>query len=408
MTATPSVVLGMGMGADSVALLVRWLLEPESRNFNLSDLVVITAMTGDEWPETGALMEQYVLPLLREHGLRYIQVARSAPRARMDGTGVVVLDDSTTPTRMHMAGAYTLADEMISNGTVPQTGGRRDCSMHAKGEPLDATVVRVTGGRPFRHVIGYEANEPRRAATDARFNTCTGGKGCRHRDCTRIRTGWYPLIEWGWDREVCEAFLLAVFGVRWPKSACTYCPFALASRDGRRRTLARYEAQPERCAEALWMEHVAVCLNEHQGLIKGDALVDLVRAEAVARPGLARAVRLLETRVAAVEHAVYHVRRLTRATTGKPMHARSVRRVATGTRDEMRAELARIARAADVPVLRHRDGTARAWVRIPQGDWLPIAGELYTVGPAVVVDKERSSFAAWWAEATHPQLDVAL
>jgi hypothetical protein len=36
-----------GMGVDSAALLTRWLLDPACRNFDLADLVVVTAMTGD-------------------------------------------------------------------------------------------------------------------------------------------------------------------------------------------------------------------------------------------------------------------------------------------------------------------------------------------------------------------------
>jgi hypothetical protein len=40
------VVMSYGMGADSTAILMRWLTEPASRDFDLQDLVVITAHTG--------------------------------------------------------------------------------------------------------------------------------------------------------------------------------------------------------------------------------------------------------------------------------------------------------------------------------------------------------------------------
>lgn len=43
----PQVVLSYGMGTDSTALLLRWLLEPATRPCDLSDILVITAQTGD-------------------------------------------------------------------------------------------------------------------------------------------------------------------------------------------------------------------------------------------------------------------------------------------------------------------------------------------------------------------------
>ena len=45
------------MGVDSVAILTRWIHEPACRDFDLADLVVLTAMTGDEFDATRALMD---------------------------------------------------------------------------------------------------------------------------------------------------------------------------------------------------------------------------------------------------------------------------------------------------------------------------------------------------------------
>lgn len=41
----PTVCLSYGMGLDSTCLLLRWLAEPASRDFDLSELVVVTAHT---------------------------------------------------------------------------------------------------------------------------------------------------------------------------------------------------------------------------------------------------------------------------------------------------------------------------------------------------------------------------
>ena len=90
-TATPSMVLSYGMGADSTALLLRWITEPASRDFALDELVVLTAMTGSEWESTLRDVEQVVLPLLAQHRIRFIQVGRSRRNVTKDGDGVVVL-----------------------------------------------------------------------------------------------------------------------------------------------------------------------------------------------------------------------------------------------------------------------------------------------------------------------------
>ena len=130
------VVQSNGMGVESTAILLRWLHDPSSRDFELSELTVLTAMVGDEFQETGDLMEQHVLPLLREHGVRYVQVARGG---RSDRDGVVVLDDSRAPSMVHLSGGgWSLMDELTLAGTVPQfRSGARKCSLKFKGWPTE-------------------------------------------------------------------------------------------------------------------------------------------------------------------------------------------------------------------------------------------------------------------------------
>lgn len=96
-TTTPSVVFSFGMGVDSVALILRWLEEPASRDFDLADLAMVTAQVGDEFDSTRRLVEDHVLPRLRRAGVRFIQCARSQRKTTAAGDGVVVLDDSTAP-----------------------------------------------------------------------------------------------------------------------------------------------------------------------------------------------------------------------------------------------------------------------------------------------------------------------
>ena len=226
--AAPQIALSYGLGADSTAVLLRWLSEPETRPCDLADLLVVTAMTGDEWAVTGRLVTRHILPRLRAYEIRYAQVARAGP---VQADGVAVLDDSRRPRQLHLAGAFRLSDELRAAGTVPQVAGVRKCSLKAKGWPIDQFLARATGGRPYLHVMGYEAGEVSRARRDATYDTAT-------------RTGSYPLIAWGWDRAACERYIRSVTGADWPKSACSYCPYALCSADGRARVLAAFAADP--------------------------------------------------------------------------------------------------------------------------------------------------------------------
>lgn len=128
------VVLSYGMGVESTAILLRWLCEPASRPhqllLGLSNLVVLIAQTGDEWPDTIRDVETHILPLLREHRVRLVEVARAGPRCR---DGLVVLQDSRTPQRLHADAAehgfFALSTENRVSGTLPQLGGSRKCSV---------------------------------------------------------------------------------------------------------------------------------------------------------------------------------------------------------------------------------------------------------------------------------------
>jgi hypothetical protein len=378
--AAPAVVMSYGMGTDSTALLLRWLLEPATRPCDLSELAIITAQTGDEWSATGQLVTRYVLPLMRDYGLRFAQVAR---KSRSQADGIAVLDDTRHPERLHLEGAYKLSQELIAGGTVPHAGGARRCSAKAKGWPLDQFIREQTNGQPYLHVVGFEANETGRALRDAGFNT-------------ELRTGSYPLIEWGWQRADCERYIEQHLHVQWIKSACTYCPFALLNKGGRRRVMDMYQAEPETGGPGLLMEHLAVSLNPRQGLMAGRRLADLLANS----PAHAATMSLFRARLDADPWNVYEVRRALRP------NARCLRIAATGSRADMSAELARLARAEDLS-LTADDGIARAWLR-RRGPVFPTAEHFYVAAPAGASEKEGRGFATAWAAALQApaQLDL--
>lgn len=381
------VIFSYGLGADSTAILLRWLEDPATRDFDLEDLIVATAMTGDEWPVTGQLVEQHIVPRLREHGVRWIQAGRSQRRVTKAGEGVVIFEDSTAPSRVFLEGAYKLSDEMLEAGTVPQTGGARLCSVHAKGDVLDPIIRTVTGGLPYRHVMGFEAGELGRIRKDRLYNTAT-------------RTGEYPLLDWGWDRAACIAYIRDVTGVEvWPKSACTQCPFALCSRDGLAATLARYaDEDPAAGVRALLMEHLAIALNPRQGLIAGDRLIDQLRR---APDRFAAVLELFERALEETPHAVYEVKRVYRPSATDPgkvaNSARSIKKHAAGPRARLTAALAARVRELGVKA-DDADGIYRVYEQRREGN-RPGVERFLVIAPAYALEKEHQSFGKWWVTA---------
>ena len=380
----PRHVLSYGLGLDSTAVLLRWLTDPSSRDFDLSDLVVITAMTGDEFSATGADVERYVLPELRRHRVRFVQVGRHQLLTTAAGEGITTFSDTTEPDRLFVEGAYALSTEMLTAGTLPQRGGARKCSARAKGAVLDPVIARLTGGQPYQHYVGFEVDEMGRAERDAAYNTAA-------------RTGRYPLIQWGWTRADCDTFVYNLTGRRWLKSACSYCPFALSSARGVQSTLQRYAADPAAGALALFIEHVAVCINDKQTLRPTGRLYDDVAAA-----GLTGVLDLFHRRLDDTEHAIYEVRRVAkvRRTGTRPVIARSVRLLDRGSRAGMAAVL------LGMPGQLHtgNDGIARS-IALRRGETPPWAERFYVACPAVVADKARPHFERWFAEVAS---DVAL
>lgn len=187
---TGPLVVAYGMGVDSTAVLVEFArrgIKPDK---------ILFADTGGEKPETYAFLP-VMQSFLRAHGMVEIEVVRYAPRH----------------TRY-----TTLEGNCLANGTLPSLAfGRKGCSQKFKVEPQNKHVTRWeparaawAAGLKVTKVIGYDAGPK-----DARRSKLT--------DDARYRY-WYPLRDWGWDRERCIAEIARV-GLRVPpKSACFFCP----------------------------------------------------------------------------------------------------------------------------------------------------------------------------------------
>ncbi|WP_331751897.1 hypothetical protein OG713_45970 (plasmid) [Streptomyces sp. NBC_00723] len=113
--------------------------------------------TGSEWPETRLLADEFMIPLLRKSGVRFVQLARNG---HLQADGVTILDDSRQPEQLFARGSWTLWDDQESVGTVPQVAGTRKCSLWAKGDVGDWWLKQVFGGRPFRQMTLPRRRQP--------------------------------------------------------------------------------------------------------------------------------------------------------------------------------------------------------------------------------------------------------
>lgn len=300
------VYLSWGMGVESTAILLRWLIDPTSRNFPLSQLTVITAQTGNEHRDTKTLCEQYILPLLRANNIRLVQVARAG---RFEEDGIEVLDDSHQPHTLHIEGFYKLSDELLFAGTVPQFAGVHKCALKFKGFVLNQWLAHEQPG-VYRHAFGYNVEETSRISkseylSDQRiafgFNSDEQHRVTRANEYSTIqRSTFYPLVEWHWNREACNKFLYSILNVSWPRSCCTFCPFASLKGTA----IERLRQEPEQLAHALMVEYTSLCFNHRSTLYKTRSLISLIREQDNS------AIDHFQQLLAQTPTAIYRVRRI--------------------------------------------------------------------------------------------------
>jgi len=361
------IILSYGMGVDSSALLLRWLTRPQCRTFDLRDLTIITSQTGDEFVDTGRLVETHILPLLRQHRVRYVQLARAG---LLKESGIQVLSDTDQPDRVYLEGAFKLSQELLLAGTVPQiANGRRWCSLKFKGEPIDAWVKNELKGEPYVHVIGFNANEENRVVRDQVYGGNMPG-----------REASYPLLDWGWGRLACEAYLRHCLGEFWKKSCCTHCCFTR----GQEHILERYREHPEEAGFALYLEHLCLALNPNMKLYHVRSLYEVLVADKNTA-----ALSNFQTRLAACQWALYRVRRIVWSKTAV---WRKVETLATGTKEAMLGELRNYGSAEP-----NDHGISRLTIKA-RGKGYPTTEDSLAVGPAGAVDKSRVSFDKRWKE----------
>src|SRR5262245_1572518 len=392
-------ILSYGMGVESSTLILKWMDRDSLLDFDLTtDLIVITAQVGDEYPDQKKLVERHILPRMRARRIRYVQVARAG---HLEADGIVVLDDTREPRKVYLDGAYKLSQELRAAGTVPQFAGEHRCSLKFKKFVIEAWIQQEMAGEDYRHAFGYNADEQKRVEKSERafaghepvrvafgFNVDESVRiGKAQRYDTPLRHGWYPLVDWGMNREDCLRYLKEVTGETWLKSACTYCPYNALKEDG----IARMLKFPEQVAEALLLEHQSLSLNPRGTLYRGRTLLSIITDN-----HHTEALRLFRGRLEAAEYALYRVRRIYKG----PGHAdRAVERLMAGSRAEMTACFEQMAPRLEVRV---EHDIIYGYVRKREPDRYPSVEEFFVVAPAVVESKTRYGFEwfeARWREA---------
>jgi hypothetical protein len=392
------------MGVESTAILVRWLKEPASRPCPLDKLIVLTAMTGDEYLDTIRNMEQYILPMLREYGVRFVQVAR---HGHLEADGITILSDTTQPDRLFAAGDYKLSDELREAGSLPQfAGGTHICSLKFKAFVLETWLrgfektCNLVGQSPaISHAFGYNVDEPKRiakciAADRNRlafgFNVDESKRVVRARQYdTPTKVSIFPLVEWGWTRQDCIDYLQHQLGVTWSRSCCYYCPFNSLKKEA----IERHMAHPEQVAEGLMLEHVSMTLNPRGQLYRDKSLVQITQAS-----GNQTAINLFRQKLEASRFALYRVRRIYNAKRGedgrelegeKGQAIRAVEKLELfSDADEAETALTRLAERMGLQPETKGFITYVYVQRRVEGTY-PTREEYFTAGPALVPTKTR-------------------
>lgn len=390
------IYLSWGMGVESNAILTRWLTDPTSRDFPLEHLTVITAQTGDEHVDTRTYCETYILPLLRNHRIRLVQVARAG---RYEEDGIEVLDDSIHPETLYIDGAYKLSDELLFAGTVPQFAGVHKCALKFKAFVLDEWLSHENPG-PYRHAFGFNADETSRVARSEYLTNNRIAFGFNSDERKRIdraniyssltRTSFYPLVEWGWNRETCSTYLRDTFGVASRRSACVQCPFVNLTSDA----IGRFQQEPNQVARALLIEYTSLCLNYRSSLFKNRSLMSVLRAH-----NNSVAINAFHHLINRTPMATYRVRRIM---TSKGHGHRCTQRI-----DETLDQL--ISSTGLTPIVLHPDdyNIEAAFLIERELDTFPTREEFYVTAPTTVASRARYGipwFETKWAEAAQTLL----
>lgn len=103
----------------------------------------------------------------------------------------------------------TLEQDCLNNNTIPPIAfGWKTCSQKFKINPIEKYIKKQYPNEKIQMWVGFDAGEQRRVKDNPNQNF----------------ENYFPLIEWGWNRNKCVEVILEA-GLTLPgKSSCFFCP----------------------------------------------------------------------------------------------------------------------------------------------------------------------------------------
>lgn len=443
MRSHPHVILSWGLGTESSAILARWCLSwilqhklpaqglfahPLTKlahfavdpGFQPEHLTVITAQLGSEHDDTTEYCERWIFPLLRLLKIRFLEVAKVGPSLE---DGVILLQDTTSPTQLHQGGAYRLFDELKTAGVLPSFAGDHLCALKHKAAVIEEIIAYLCDrerAKPERihRIIGYNRDETTRIQkSEAAFASHNQTRkpqyyrltfGYNAEEERRIakaklydvayREGHYPLqaSQWNWSRQDCVTFLEETFGVTWQRSCCVFCPFAKPDEE----RIARLRRYPQAVAETLILEHGALCMNPRGTLYRNESFWEMLD-----RNGISDGIAEYKQIIAAAPQALFRVRRIY-STKGKA--DRCTEHLATGSQEAMKRALEYLANQIKAEWKEAR-GVRYLYETTRDEKIYPTRECFYVVAPAWIAAKTRHGLASFnqrWEAIDRAQLKM--
>ncbi len=217
-------VMCYGGGTNSAAILV------QLKNLGIRPDLITFADTGAERPKT------------------YAHIKLMSAWCVKNG-----FPEITTVTQVKADGLPNYLYELcIEKKMLPSLAyGFKSCSQKHKIAPQDKfmnnfemAISEWKGGRKVKKIIGYDCGESHRI---------------KNYDDDKYEF-WYPLVDWGWNREDCVNAIVREGLPKPNKSACFFCPSTKIEE-----IKELYDTEPELIAKAIFMEDNAE-LTQVKGL----------------------------------------------------------------------------------------------------------------------------------------------
>ncbi len=192
------IAVAYGGGVDSTAFILGL------HALGVRPDLILMADTGDEKQETYDFVHGPMTAWLKSVGFPPVTWVRYVPK-----------------NFKHWPAYHTLSENCLTNSTLPSLAfGFKSCSLKWKVGPQnkyteswEPAKAAWAAGKKVIKLIGYDAGPK-----DIRRRNHAGDRNDHQYEYR------YPLIEWGWDREACKAYI-AFRGLPVPpKSACYMCP----------------------------------------------------------------------------------------------------------------------------------------------------------------------------------------